>query len=137
MEYPRLTNPGGGLTGALCSRAEGHVLRLSLLYALLDSAAEIRIEHIRAALAFWSYCARSIEHLFNDQSGDHNRDKLVKAAAIGPLTISDASRVFGCNREIEWVKAKLTQLVRDDVFERTVIEGKRKEQVPAWKLKAA
>src|SRR5205807_3322229 len=46
-EYQRLTRSRDGLRGALCGRAE-HVLRLSLLYALLDSASAIRQDHLQA-----------------------------------------------------------------------------------------
>ncbi|MGC1903062.1 MAG: DUF3987 domain-containing protein, partial [Candidatus Acidiferrum sp.] len=61
QEYDRLTEGGDSLKDALCARAEAHVLRLSLIYALLDSSSEIRPEHIRAAVAFWDYCERSVE----------------------------------------------------------------------------
>ena len=45
VEYTRLTAARAGIRGALLSRAEAHVLRLSMLYALLDGANEIRVEH--------------------------------------------------------------------------------------------
>jgi len=49
-EYHKLTRSRGGLCGALCGRAEAHVLRLSLVYALLDGASAIRPEHLMAAI---------------------------------------------------------------------------------------
>jgi hypothetical protein len=52
-EYPRLTRPRTGLVGAATSRAEAQVLRLSLIYALLDRADTIGVPHVRAALAVW------------------------------------------------------------------------------------
>ncbi len=42
-----------GLLAAVTSRAEAQVLRLSMIYALLDRSATIREEHLRAALAVW------------------------------------------------------------------------------------
>jgi len=69
-EYSRITNGRAGLRGALCGRAEAHVLRLSLFYALFDSSSTIRPEHLQAALAVWDYCERSIGHIFGAATGD-------------------------------------------------------------------
>lgn len=132
-EYARLTAGREGLKGALCSRAEAHVLRLSLLYALLDSQSEIGVQHLRAALAVWDYCERSVEYLFAGQTGDAAADKLLAAMSKGPLTISEAHRVFGNNRETEWIVAKLATMARAGLIEQTTVEGKRKESVVAWR----
>ena len=88
-EYDRLTEGGDSLKDALCARAEAHVLRLSLIYALLDSSTEIRPEHIRAAVAFWDYSERSVEQVFGGMSGDPEADKLLSAASSGPVTKTD------------------------------------------------
>ena len=45
-----------GMLGAVTSRAEAQVVRLSCLYALLDSSKVIRRQHMTAALAVWRYC---------------------------------------------------------------------------------
>ena len=57
--YPTLTEPHPGLAGAVCARAEAHVVRLALIYALLDQANEIGLAHLQAALTLWEYAARS------------------------------------------------------------------------------
>ena len=58
-----------GVTGALTARAEAHSMRLALIYALLDGASSIRVEHLRAALALWDYAARSAEWALGDATG--------------------------------------------------------------------
>jgi len=83
-EYGRITKGRDGLRGALCGRAEAHVLRLSLIYALLDSSDAIRPEHLQAALAFWDYCEQSIEHIFGGASGDADRERILGALGSGP-----------------------------------------------------
>ena len=56
-----------GLVGALTSRAEAHVMRLALVYALLDcSKGVIRVEHLKAAMAVWTYCENGVKYLFPD-----------------------------------------------------------------------
>jgi hypothetical protein len=84
--YPDLSADRPGLTGALLGRSEAHVLRLSLLYAVLDRSAEVRAPHLMAALAVWEYCAQSVRHVFGDALGDPVADELVRllrAAADG------------------------------------------------------
>jgi hypothetical protein len=48
-----------GVTGALTARAEAHCIRLALIYALLDGANSIELDHLNAALALWEYAASS------------------------------------------------------------------------------
>lgn len=50
--------------GPFFSRGETHVMRLAACYALADRAFAVSGEHIEAALALWSYCARSAERVF-------------------------------------------------------------------------
>lgn len=59
-EYGRLSEGGGDLVGALTSRAEVQMLRLSCLYAPLDGCRLIGVEHLRAALALWNYVTASV-----------------------------------------------------------------------------
>ena len=58
-----------GLTGALTARAEAHSIRLALIYALLDGASSIEVEHLKAALALWDYAARGAEWALGDATG--------------------------------------------------------------------
>lgn len=64
--YPELSSPGIDLRGALLARGESHVLRLALIYALLDRAARIEVEHLRSALAVWEYAVASVDLIFGD-----------------------------------------------------------------------
>jgi hypothetical protein len=56
---------------ALLSRSEAQVLRLSLIYALLDGSQGINPRHIAAALALWDYCQASILYIYEDNSTGH------------------------------------------------------------------
>jgi len=62
--YAELTAERVGLYGAVTGRAEAQVLRLSMLYALLDCQAVIDVPHLRAALALWSYADASAKLIF-------------------------------------------------------------------------
>jgi Protein of unknown function (DUF3987) len=77
--YAALTEDHPGLVGTLIARAEAQVVRLSMLYALLDGSATIRADHLYAALAFWEYCEASVRYLFGSSLGDTQADALLAA----------------------------------------------------------
>lgn len=53
--YPTLSAGRPGLLGSIISRAPAQVVRLSLLFALLDCSPVIREAHTLAALSVWDY----------------------------------------------------------------------------------
>jgi Protein of unknown function (DUF3987) len=68
--YDDLVEGRPGLHGAATARAAPQVLRLALIYALLDKAHLIRVEHLQAALEVWRYCDDSAAYLFGGRLGD-------------------------------------------------------------------
>jgi hypothetical protein len=68
--YPWLSEDRRGLYGAATSRAEAQVLRLSMLYALVDGKGEIGEAHLRAALALWAYAEESARLIFGAEADD-------------------------------------------------------------------
>ena len=69
----------GGLLGAVTSRDQAQCLRLSVVYALLDSSRLIEPVHIDAAAAVWAYCRASAACIFGDALGDEVADRLLAA----------------------------------------------------------
>jgi hypothetical protein len=55
--------------GAFFDREFTHVIRLASLYALADQSPLLTTEHINAATALWTYCARSAEVIFSIPAG--------------------------------------------------------------------
>jgi hypothetical protein len=82
--YPQLTQPADGLTGQLTARAEAHVIRLALLYALLDTTNTIGPEHLTAALALWDYAHRSAAWAINHSTGDSLAEQIHTALSRSP-----------------------------------------------------
>ncbi|MDQ2744599.1 MAG: bifunctional DNA primase/polymerase [Chloroflexota bacterium] len=94
--YRELAEEREGLAGAVLARSEAHVLRLSLLYALLDRSPSIGVRHLHAALALWQYVERSIEHIFGDLSGDTAADTIARALRRrGALSRTQIRDLFG------------------------------------------
>jgi hypothetical protein len=82
--YGPLSEGKPGLAGSLLARAEAHVMRLALLYALLDKSPEIQEPHLMAALALWDYCDRSVRFTFGDSLGDPVADELLRLLRASP-----------------------------------------------------
>lgn len=110
--YPTLTEPQHGLAGAVCARAEAHVVRLALIYALLDQADEIGLAHIEAALALWDYAAASARWVFGDTLGDPLADEIYRALLDEPdgLTRSQLRDLFSRNRRSKDIAQALERL---------------------------
>ena len=86
--YGELSADRAGLRGCLLARAEAHVLRLSLLYALLDESVLVRATHLIAALAVWDYCEASARYVFGDGLGDPVADELLRLLRACPAGLT-------------------------------------------------
>ena len=111
--YPELSEGKPGLLGAVTSRAEAQVLRLSMIYALLDRSPVIRREHLLAALALWEYAEASAKFIFGDSLGDPLADELLRALRCNPagLTRTEIRDLFGRNKDATYIDRALTLLV--------------------------
>src|SRR5262249_51046143 len=67
-----------GLLGAITGRAEAQVVRLALIYALLDSSNQINLAHLKAAVAVWEYCEASAARIFGKLVGDPVADEILR-----------------------------------------------------------
>lgn len=94
--YATLSEGATGLFGAMTARGEAQVVRLSMLYALLDGSAFIRLEHLLAAQEVWGYCEESVRFIFGDVYGDETADAILKLLRNAPLgmTQTEINRSF-------------------------------------------
>jgi hypothetical protein len=89
------TRPYAGLLGALLARSEAQIVRLALLYALLDRSSEVGAQHLEAAEATWAYAERSVGHIFGSSTGDRHADALREYLQEGALEWESAKRALG------------------------------------------
>jgi hypothetical protein len=76
--YPALSEGKPGLLGAVLGRAEAQVMRMALIYALLDQSAVVRSVDLKAALALWDCSESSVRWVFGDKLGDQTADTILK-----------------------------------------------------------
>jgi hypothetical protein len=100
--YPVLTADRAGIFGALTNRAEAQVMRLALIYALLDLSRQIDKQHLEAALAVWEFCENSARFIFGASLGDRIADRIL-----------DELRCSG-------TKGLARNAIREQVFKRNV-----------------
>ena len=115
--YNNIDDDVHGMYGALVARAEAQMLRLQMLYALLDGSSEISMEHVAAARATWDYCEQSVQWAFGYTIGDPIADKLYAALLeAGPdgLTRTEQSKLFDGNRKAAELDAARRYLTRSE-----------------------
>jgi hypothetical protein len=110
--YEQLSEGKPGLIGSVTNRAEAQVLRLSLLYAVLDRSTVIRVPHLVAALAVWQYCEWSAIAIFGDSLGYEVADKILAnlRSNTGGLTLTEISALFGRNKNERAIRDALSLL---------------------------
>jgi hypothetical protein len=110
--YEKLSEGKPGMFGAVTSRAEAYVVRLALVYALLDSSSVIWEEHLLAALAVWEYCESSAMFIFGGATGDPLADEILEALSQSPrgLTRVQISGLFSRNKDAKEIGRALKLL---------------------------
>ena len=77
--YNAISDDTEGLTGRLTDRAEAHVLRIAISYAVADRSRTIERPHLEAALAVWDYCAASVAWIWGAALGSAKAERILAA----------------------------------------------------------
>jgi hypothetical protein len=80
---------------------------------VLDLSAEVRVDHLLAALALWQYSEASAHRIFGDRTGDQLADEILEAlkdAGDGGLTRAEIYDLFGRNQRRDRLGAVLRDL---------------------------
>jgi hypothetical protein len=139
--YRSLREDKPGLAGAMTARGEVMIMRVALLYALLDEVGldrkvarpfrkkladevedrlggvVIRPEHLRAGMAVWWYCEESAFKLFARGESDPLRTKVLTLLDAGPKTRDEFNRHLSADQ-----KKGFTELMKQLVAEGLVRE---------------
>jgi hypothetical protein len=71
--YPTISAERLGLLGAVTARAETHVVRLAVAFALMGQSAFLEEDHLRAALEVWRYSEASARFIWGAATGKPDR----------------------------------------------------------------
>jgi hypothetical protein len=110
--YGALSEGMPGLLGTVTGRSEPQVLRLAVIYALMDGVKTISSPHMLAALAAWDYCEASARFIFGDSLGYPEADKILTAlrANEAGLARTQIRDLFGRNQTDIVIHAALVAL---------------------------
>jgi hypothetical protein len=134
--YGRLTKGHPGLFGAITARGEAQVIRIALVYAIVDKSQVIDLPHIEAGLAVWDYCERSAKRIFGEMLGDNTADTILgglKRVFPAGMSRSEIYRdLFGGNARASAIAAALVRLkdlglAKVDVIKAAGVFGKPTE----------
>lgn len=105
-------NPADGIVGQITARAEAHVIRLALIYALTDTVKQIRPEHLTAALALHDYAARSAAWALQGATGHPLAEHIHALLTAHPagLTRSQLSQQLQHHQPAGHIDTALTRL---------------------------
>jgi hypothetical protein len=112
--YSVLTESTGGMFGEMTARGPTLVLRLAMIYAVLDCSDMILLPHLKAAQEVWLYCERSVRYLFGDALGDETADAILRMLRDAPdgLTKTEISAKFGRNKDKKELDRALNVLLK-------------------------
>ena len=137
--YAFLSGDRPGLLGAILGRAEAQVIRIALIYALLDNTERIDLPHLRAALAVWGFCEDSTTQIWGDMIGDDVADAILaalKTAGLAGMGRTEMSNLFSRHVSSARITMALESLQRAEKAERmpgsTVGHGEQR-----WRHKEA
>jgi hypothetical protein len=108
--YADLSADVPGRFGAAIGRGEGQVLRISMIYALLDKSRIIEAAHLKAALALWKYCVDSARHLFLSRLDNPHAAKIFSALRQKPEGMT-RNKI-----RVEALKGNLSKEKTDEAF---------------------
>ncbi|MCB0342074.1 MAG: DUF3987 domain-containing protein [Pseudobdellovibrionaceae bacterium] len=66
-----------GIVGALSARAAPHIIRIAMIYALVDQRTQIEREHLAAAYGLWLHSYESLFEIFGKALGNRVADDLL------------------------------------------------------------
>lgn len=82
------------MVGTVINRGEAQVLRLSIIYALLDGHATIELTHLNSAIAFWENCEVSARFIFSGRESNSFKEVIIDSLLEGPKSKTEIFRIF-------------------------------------------
>jgi len=136
--YENLVGEGKrtGLFADVTARATGHVVRISMIYALLDFSSVIRPVHLQAALECWRYSEDSAKYVFGNMSSDPISEKIFKAlkSTESGLTQTQIRDLFSRHASSSQIKTALSTLLESGHvgFRKEKLDNGCKKPITYW-----
>src|SRR5262249_52932571 len=132
--YSELSAPKPGLFGAVVARGEAQVVRLAMIYALLDCSKVIHRNHLEAALALWKYFEDSAKYIFVNSVGDPVADEILRSLRANPefgLTRTEIRNHFAKHKSAAEI-GKALRFLQERALARCEKEGTPGRSIERW-----
>jgi hypothetical protein len=134
--YESIDDCQSGSIGAILARAEAHVLRLAMIYTVLDRSTLIEPKHLAAAKSVWDYCCASAQWAFTNASGNMHADKILWALERAPDGLSREqinNEVFHRNCTKIEIDQALSILKKNKQVDQTYNRGRKGRPSEWWR----
>jgi hypothetical protein len=116
--YADLCAERPGVWGVVTARAAPQVLRLALIFGLLDGRSQIASQHLRAAREVWRYCDDSARYVFGESLGNPIADEILAALRTRyELTRDQIRQLFGGHKSSTDLTDALAYLARLEIVD--------------------
>lgn len=133
LNRPRL----GRLHNAIVARCAPYIVRLSMVYALLDTCSVIDVQHLKSAKALWDYAERSSAFTFGSSLGDKGAAMILEILCRDEgdgLTTSEINRKLPGRINN---KSQSLKMLHDEGLVTVTEERRGKTTAQIWRLKEA
>jgi len=113
--YNELSIERYGIFDALSSRGEAQIIRMALIYAILDCSTLISIKHLKAAYAVWQYCEESVQFIFGERFKDNIADIIFqKITKQKRISATEVYHLFKNNKTKNEIEIAISELLRSE-----------------------
>ena len=104
-----------GLYGKMIGRGPVQILKMALIFAVLNNSKVVGIPEIEAAIEVWNYCEASAHYLFSGVQSNSTQRKIIRALenADNGLTKSDILDIFGRHKSAADVDEEMDELKKE------------------------
>ena len=111
--YPEVSQEHPGMIGVILNRAETHILRIALVYALLDKSHTIETKHLEVARAFWDFAEQSTKYIFGNSEINSTQNKILKVLKQGTHSTKDLYNAFNKHISQKELNNSLSKLIHE------------------------
>ena len=128
VKYHEISRDETGIVNTVTARAETYVLRVALLFALLDCKNVIDKHHIIAACHLVEFCRVSVAYIFSVPSLETgtDADRLLNALNGKDMSQSDISKLYNGHKSREDLITLLNELQTMNKIKQTKQTGSKK-----------
>ena len=128
--YGDLVQDFEGVLGTVTSRAAPQVLRLTMLFAVMEKDNVMKKEHLKAALTLWRYALRSADFIFGNNMNGKTQNKILLGLTTYKKGLSKTQihKLFNNHALKEDINASLSYLSQiGKIYKQTIpTNGKNK-----------